>query len=146
MWGTGRIPGAGSTVTFCSYLPVISTTSAVWHKQTFSVATKGCSSHSILVASQRLLHHGVRSPTQAVRSTRGMDSLAQVTLWFLKQERKSDIRRSLFQYSDTNTMHFSFSLLRIKGLYMFWATRPQQSYWLWRVTVGDKETLRTSRP
>jgi hypothetical protein len=25
----------------------------------------------------------------------------------------------LFQYSETNVMHFLFSLLRIKGLYMF---------------------------
>lgn len=49
-----------------------------------SLITKGSSSHNILVASQRFLLHGMRSPAQALRSTRGMDSLAQVTLWFLK--------------------------------------------------------------
>jgi hypothetical protein len=34
----------------------------------------------------------------------------------------------LYQYSETNVMHFLFSLLRIKGLYMFWAslTHPHE--------------------
>ena len=45
--------------------------------------TVGSRSRNILVASQRFVLHGVRSPAQALRSTRGMDSLAQVTLWFL---------------------------------------------------------------
>jgi len=31
-----------------------------------------------------LVLHGVRSPVQALRSTRGMDSLAQGTFWFLE--------------------------------------------------------------
>jgi hypothetical protein len=34
-----------------------------------------------------------------------------------------------YQYSETNVMHFLFSLLRIKGLYMFRAlhTHPQEA-------------------
>jgi hypothetical protein len=34
-----------------------------------------------------------------------------------------------FQYSETNVMHFLFSLLRIKGLYMFRAllAHPQEA-------------------
>jgi hypothetical protein len=33
------------------------------------------------------------------------------------------------QYSETNAMHFLFNLLRIKGLYMFWAllAHPQEA-------------------
>jgi hypothetical protein len=35
----------------------------------------------------------------------------------------------MFQYSETNEMHFLFNLLRIKGLYMFRAllAHPQES-------------------
>jgi hypothetical protein len=35
----------------------------------------------------------------------------------------------IYQYNETNVMHFSFSLLRIKGLYMFRAllTHPQEA-------------------
>lgn len=50
-----------------------------------SLVTKCSSSHNTLVASQSFLLHGMRSPTQALRSTRGMDSLAQITLWFTKE-------------------------------------------------------------
>jgi hypothetical protein len=34
-----------------------------------------------------------------------------------------------YQYNDTNVMHFSFNLLRIKGLYMFRAflAHPQEA-------------------
>jgi hypothetical protein len=35
---------------------------------------------------------------------------------------------TVYQYSETNVMHFLFSLLRIKGLYIFWAllAHPQE--------------------
>jgi hypothetical protein len=48
---------------------------------------------------------------------------------------------SEFQYSETNVMHFSFSLLRIKGLYMFRAllAHPQEGlhkrHWVYCVRV-----------
>jgi hypothetical protein len=37
--------------------------------------------------------------------------------------------RVVYQYNETNVMHFSFNLLRIKGLYMFGAllAHPQQA-------------------
>jgi hypothetical protein len=36
---------------------------------------------------------------------------------------------TVYQYSETNVMHFLFSLLRIKGLYMYWAllAHPQEA-------------------
>jgi hypothetical protein len=42
------------------------------------------------VASSGLAVHGVLSPTQAPRSTRGMASLAHVTFWFLKHSNRAD--------------------------------------------------------
>lgn len=46
-------------------------------------AEKNRQKHKVM-ASQAFVLHGIRSPTQGLRSTRGMDSLAQATLWFLK--------------------------------------------------------------
>jgi hypothetical protein len=52
-------------------------------------------------------------------------------LWFLT---KSSLMFcwpciTLYQYNETNMMHFSFNLLRIKGLYVFWAllAHPQEA-------------------
>jgi hypothetical protein len=38
------------------------------------------------------------------------------------------INCAVYQYSETNVMHFLFNLLRIKGLYMFWVllAHPQE--------------------
>jgi hypothetical protein len=43
--------------------------------------------------------------------------------------RNVDVPILRYQYNETNVMHFSFSLLRIKGLYMFRAllVHPQEA-------------------
>jgi hypothetical protein len=43
--------------------------------------------------------------------------------------------QEIYLYSENNDMHFLFCLLRIKGLYMFWATlaRPQEVLHKWHL-------------
>jgi hypothetical protein len=45
------------------------------------------------------------------------------------------IYTTVYQYSETNVMHFLFSLLRIKGLYMFQAllAHPQEAMLKWHL-------------